>query len=304
MHKERIFSLFGQKPKIFMNTEMIYSDEIGALVAEMGCKGMITEGEKHILGWKSPNFVYANAINPDMKIMMRNFKLSDDISLRFSDKNWLEYPLTAEKFTEWIDNTGEEEKVINIFLNYESFGKHQQKENSILDFLEDFVTLNAEGQVLKFVTPSEIIDELQPDSVINVPAPISWEGEEHDIAAWLGNDMQKEAYEKLYSLADRMEKCNSPELQRDWNYLQASDHFYYMSIGNCSHGSCQNRYNPFNTPYEAFINYMNVLSDFIFRLNSLSPENEIDSLYKMIFEKEKKIKKMENEILRLQKIKK
>jgi len=209
--------------------------------------------------------------------------------------------LTAEKFTGWLEKMEKEEEVVNIFLNYE----HQSKESGIFDFLENFATLIVENPSLKFATPSEIIEELQPVSTISVPHPISWTDEERDLTALLGNDMQKEAYEKLYSLSERMEKCSNPELQKDWNYLQVSDHFYYMSTKDYSYDSRQNLFNPFNTPYEAFINYMNILSDFKIRLNSFVPENETEtemtSLYKLIFEKEKKIKKLETELLRLQK---
>ena len=299
LHEKRIFDLFGQKPNIFRNSEMIYSDEIGALIAGMGYKGMLTEGAKHIFG--NPNFVYANAIDPSMKILTRNFKLSNDISSHFLNKNESEYPLTAEKFTGWLEKMEKEEEVVNIFLNYD----HQSKESGIFDFLENFAALIVENPSLKFATPSEIIEELQPVSTISVPHPISWTDEERDLTALLGNDMQKEAYEKLYSLSERMEKCNNPELQKDWNYLQVSDHFYYMSTKDYSYDSRQNLFNPFNTPYEAFINYMNILSDFKIRLNSFVPENETEtemtSLYKLIFEKEKKIKKLETELLRLQK---
>lgn len=305
LHEERILDLFGQKPKVFKNTEMIYSDEIGALIAEMGYKGMLTEGAKHILGWKSPNFVYVNAINPRMKILMRNSKLSNDIALRFSNKNWLEYPLTAEKFTGWLERMDKNEEVVNIFLNYESFSKSKPEENRILDFMENFAILIVKNPIIKFATPSEIIEEFQPISVISVPHPISWTDKECDLTPWLGNNMQKEAFEKLYNLSKRMEKCSNTEFQKNWNNLQASDHFYNMSTKNYSHNNCQNQSNPFDTPYKAFINYMNVLSDFKIRLNEFVPEhelgNEIDFLHKLIDEKEEKIKTLEAEIFRLQK---
>ncbi|MDR2910069.1 MAG: glycoside hydrolase family 57 protein [Bacteroidales bacterium] len=275
LHEERIFDLFGQKSRVFMNTEMIYSDEIGALVAKMGYKSVLTEGARHILGWKSPNFVYVNAINPKMKILMRNFKLSDDISSYFSDKSEFDYPLIAEKITGWLEKIDQKEEVINIFLNYELFGELQLGENCISDIWENFAMLIAKNPTMKFATPSEIIEELQPVSIVNVPNPISWANEERDLTLWLGNDMQKEACEKLYSLGERMEKCSNAELHKDWNYLQASDHFYYMSTKNYLHNNSKNLSNPFDTPYEAFINYMNILSDFKIRLNSFVTEHEI-----------------------------
>ncbi len=305
LHDDRIFGLFGHKPQIFRNTEMIYSDEIGAQIAEMGYKGILTEGAKHILGWKSPNFLYVNAINPRLKVLMRNFKLSDDISFRFSNREWSEFPLTAEKFVSWLEKMDEKEEVVNIFLSYESFGERQTKESGIFNFFENLAGQIVNNHNLKFATPSEVVEELQPVSMVNVPHPISWADEERDLTAWLGNGMQKEAFEKLYELRHRMEKCSDPELVKDWNYLQISDHFYYMSTKYYSHGGNQNNVNPFDTPYEAFINYMNVLSDFKIRLNSYVPEsemeNEIAALHKLIDEKEKKIKKMEAEIHRFQK---
>ena len=270
LHDEHILNLFGQKPRIFRNTEMIYSDKIGALVAEMGYKGMLSEGVKNM---GNQNFVYTNAINPTMKVLMINSKLSSDISSRFSNKSRSKSTLTAEKFTNQLEKTGKKENTVNIFLNYELFSKHQPKESSIFDFLENFATLVAKNQTLKFATPSEVIDEIQPVSAISVPRPISWANEEHELTAWLGNDMQKEAYKNLYSISEKIEKCNNPELQKEWDFLQTSDNFYYMSAKDYSNSSHPNTFNIFNTPYEAFINYMNVLSDLKIRLNSPASEN-------------------------------
>ncbi len=308
LHDQQIFRLFGHKPRVFRNTEMIYSDEIGAQIAEMGFSAMLTEGAKHVLGWKSPNFLYVNAINPRLKILMRNFKLSDDIAFRFSNTNWSEYPLTAEKLVYWLEKIDKTEEVINLFLSYESFGERQPKESGIFDFLENLPKKIIESPELKFATPSEIVEELQPISAVSVPHPISWADEERDLTAWLGNGMQKEAFEKLYKLRKQMEKCSDVKLNKDWNYLQVSDHFYYMSTKYYSGGEDHSGFNPFDSPYEAFINYMNVLSDFKIRLNSFAPENEMENeiaaLNKIINEKEEKIRKMEADLLRLQKSRK
>lgn len=305
LHDQRIFELFGQKPKVFRNTEMIYSDSIGAQIYQMGYKGILTEGARHVLGWKSPNFVYVNALNPRLKVLMRNYKLSDDISFRFSNPNWSEYPLTADKFTGWLNQLDPKEEVVNLFLSYESFGERQPKESGIFSFLEYWVQNVIKSKNLKFATPSEVLDELQPISVVSVPSSISWADEERDLTAWLGNDMQKEAFEKLYDLRHRMNFCNSDELQKDWNYLQVSDHFYYMSTKFFSNGEVHSYFNPFESPFEAFINYMNVLSDFKIRLNTETPENELEqevaALHKLIDEKEKKIRKMEAELQRMHK---
>ncbi len=303
LHDQKIIELFGQKPRVFRNTEMIYSDELGAEIARMGYKAMLTEGAKHILGWKSPNFLYVNAINNRLKILMRNFKLSDDISFRFSDTNLPDYPLTADKFINRIESTKPNEEIINLFFSYESFGERQPKESGIFDFLEAFSKKVIENKALKFATPAEVVDELQPVSVVSVPSPISWADEERDLTAWLGNKMQKEAFEKLYELKERMGKCTDLKLIKDWNYLQVSDHFYYMSTKYFSDGEVHSYFNPFDSPYEAFINYMNVLSDFKLRLDALIPEGkvgkEMAALQKTIALKEEKIKKLEADLKKL-----
>lgn len=305
LHEQKIIELFGQKPRVFRNTEMIYSDEIGSQIAKMGYKAILTEGAKHVLGWKSSNFVYANAINPRLKVLMRNFKLSDDISFRFSNTNWEDYPLTAEKFVGWLEDVEPKDEVINLFLSYESFGERQPKESGIFDFLEKLPQAIIKNKNLKFATPTEVVEELQPVSVISVPNPISWADEERDLTAWLGNKMQKEAFEKLYKLRFKMEECNDLELIKDWNYLQVSDHFYYMSTKQFSDGEVHSSFNPFDSPYEAFINYMNILSDFKIRLNTLIPddetENEIAALQKIINKKEQKIKTLQTELILLRK---
>ena len=300
---ELIEKYFGQKPQVFRNTEMIYSDEIGTVVADLGFKAMLTEGPKHILGWKSPNFMYCNAINPRLKVLMRNFKLSDDIGFRFSSEGWNEYPLTPTKFVDWIC-ADENDEIINLFLNYEAFGEHQSKETGILDFMKELPDAVFKKPDLLFITPSEAARQYQPISAVSVPYPISWADEERDLTAWLGNEMQQDAFNKLYELQDRIDQLQDEKLLKDWRYLQVSDHFYYMSTKFFSDGDIRKYFNPFESPYEAFINYMNVLSDFKIRLNSLVPKSEIDhdisALNKIIEEKEEKIKKYEAEIKKLQ----
>ncbi len=308
LHDERIFGLFGHKPRVFRNTEMIYSDEIGEQVAKMGYSAMLTEGAKHVLGWKSPNYMYVNAINPRLKVLMRNFKLSDDISFRFSDTNWSEYPLTADKYVDWLENLNEKEEVVNLFLSYETFGKMQPIESGILDFLRALSEKIVKSKLLSFATPYEVVEQFQPVSVVSVPHPISWADEERDLTAWLGNGMQKEAFSKLYDLKQQMAKCTNAGLIKDWNYLQTSDHFYYMSTKHSSDGEVHKSLSPFQSPYEAFINYMNVLSDFKIRLNAIVPENEVENeiaaLYKLVEEKEETIKRLEAEIFKRKKNKK
>lgn len=298
-HSQKIFELFGQKPKVFRNTELIYSDEIGDAVSKMGYHGILAEGAKHVLGWKSPNYLYCNSINPRLKVLLRNFKLSDDIGYKFSNTDWSEHPLTAEKFCNWIDSIDENEELINLFLDYESLGEHQRKETGILDFLEIFPLEIIKNSAAKFMHPSEAVERLQPISAVHVPFPSSWADEERDLSAWLGNEMQDEAYTKLYDCSEKMTKCNDPELIKDWNYLQTSDHFYYMCTKHFSDGEIHNNINPYSSPYEAFMNYMNVLSDFEIRLNEMIPENkvekEIAKLRNELSEKNDEIKRIKNE---------
>ncbi|MGY6521635.1 MAG: glycoside hydrolase family 57 protein [Mongoliitalea sp.] len=266
-HSEKIKRLFnGYETKVFRNTELVYSDKIGAMVAEMGFKGMLTEGAKHVLGWKSPNFVYHNSTNPDLKILLKNFLLSDDIAFRFSDKSWSEHPLTIEKFVNWMNAVPQEHQVVNLFMDYETFGEHQWAETGIFDFMRLLPGAILAHTNFTFSTPSEVLAGAKAVAPIQVPIPISWADEERDLTAWLGNDLQNEAFTKLYEVEKRMAEIEDEELQRDWNYLQTSDHFYYMSTKFFSDGAVHAYFSPYDTPYDAFINYMNVLSDFILRV--------------------------------------
>jgi alpha-amylase len=299
-HDKLIEKYFGMTPSVFRNTEMIYSDDIGSMVADMGFKAILTEGAKHVLGWKSPNFMYTNAINPRLKVLMRNFKLSDDLSFRFSNHAWSEFPLTADKYAGWISKLDPKEEIVNIFMDYETFGEHQKANSGIFDFLKEFPNVALKNKLLKFDTPSSVVDALQPVSSVHVLYPISWADEERDLSAWLGNELQEEAFNKLYALQSRVEKCNDPEILKDWEYLQISDHFYYMCTKFFSDGEVHMYFNPYASPYEAFINYMNVLSDFTLRLDKVVPENEmerqISTFQRMLDEKEQKIKKLEAEL--------
>ena len=264
---EKIESLFGVKPTTFRNTELIYSDEIGEMVAEMGYKAMLTEGAKHVLGWKSPNYVYNNAINPKLKLLLKNFRLSDDIAFRFSQASWPEFPLTTEKFTDWLNNIDEKEEVVNLFMDYETFGEHQWEETGIFEFLKALPNQVFNNSNFGFNTPSEVAEYSHPVGPIHVPNPISWADEERDLTAWLGNALQDEAFEKVYEVEAKVKEINDFDIWKDWRYLQTSDHFYYMCTKWFSDGDVHKYFNPYGTPYEAFINYMNVLSDFILRID-------------------------------------
>ncbi|MBV2246434.1 MAG: glycoside hydrolase family 57 protein [Lentimicrobium sp.] len=283
-HSARIESLFGLKPTSFRNTELIYSDRIGEKVYDMGYNVMLTEGAKHILGWKSPDFMYCNAVNPKLKVLLRNFQLSDDIGFRFSNQSWSEWPLTAEKFTQWLQDLDPKQQVVNLFLDYETFGEHQWAETGIFDFMKKLPQQILARTKYKFDTPAGLAARLQPVSAILVPNTISWADEERDLTAWLGNDMQDEAFEALYKLLPLAQKTQNPELQKKWLYLQTSDHFYYMCTKWFSDGTVHKYFNPYASPYEAFINYMNVLSDFTIRLqndsqHSDTPPSEVPDLY-------------------------
>jgi alpha-amylase len=302
-HRQKIKQLFDQEPTVFRNTELIYSDQIGADVAEMGFSAMLTEGARHVLGWKSPNYLYCNAINPRLKVLLRNFRISDDIAFRFSNTAWSEFPLTAEKFTGWIKKLDKKEETVNIFIDYETFGEHQWMETGIFDFLKALPGMIYKNTNFTFSTPGEIAKGLLPISTISVPYPISWADEERDLTAWLGNEMQVDAFNRLYSFTDKVNQCDDEKIRKDWKYLQASDHLYFMATKFFTDGAYHAYYNPYESPYEAYINYMNVLSDFGNRLFKLIPETtkdvEIATLAQTITEKEELIQKYETELIRL-----
>ena len=301
-HKEKMKELFNYDPEVFRMTELVYSDEIGAMVAEMGYKAMLTEGAKHILGWKSPNYLYCNLINPKLKILLRNFKLSDDIAFRFSNKTWSEYPLRAGKYMSWLKAIDKKEETVNIFMDYETFGEHQWAETGIFDFLKALP-----GKVMKhtdyvFCTPSEVADLLQPVAPIKVPFPASWADEERDLTAWLGNELQQQAFNKLYELKDKIDSITDPVIKKDFENLQISDHFYYMSTKFFSDGEVHSYFNPYESPYEAFINYMNILSDFEIRVNALTSkplDADIAKLSFIISEKDELIERYKKELAEL-----
>jgi alpha-amylase len=271
LHQNKIEKLFGTRPTAFRNTELIYTDTIGAVVAGMGFEVMLTEGAKHILGWKSPNLMYCNSVNPKLKVLMRNFQLSEDIAIRFSNKGWSEWPLTADKFAGWVNALDPKHEVLNLFMDYETFGEHQWADTGIFDFMRAFPTIILKKTKYRFHTPTELARKLQPVSSVQVPYPMSWADVERDLASWTGNDLQNDAFDSLYSIEQKVKFCTDPELLRDWNYLQTSDHFFYMSTKWFSDGEIRKTLNPYPSPYEAYINYMNALSDFILRVEKACP---------------------------------
>ena len=265
-HSEVMKDLFGMKPVTFRNTELVYSDEIGEMVANMGYTTMLTEGARHILGWKSPNYLYTNSINPKLRLLLKNFRLSDDIAFRFSDQNWDQWPLTAEKYVSWL--TAADGEIVNLFMDYETFGEHQSAGTGIFDFLAALPGQVFANSDFEFLTPKEAAAKHQPVAPLHVPYPISWADEERDLTAWLGNELQNEAFEELYKTREKVNALKDETLIHDYNCLQASDHFYYMCTKLFADGDIHSYFTPYATPYEAFINYMNVLSDFILRVDN------------------------------------
>jgi alpha-amylase len=298
-HDDKIFELFGQRPKVFRNTELIYDDDISSMVYSMGFKGAITDGAKHILGWKSPNYVYASAAVPKLKLLLKNSKLSDDISFRFSNPEWSAYPLTADKYISWINNLPQEEQIINLFMNYETLGELQPRESGIFDFIKALPRFAAENNI-QFWTPTEAISKLKSVGELTIPYPISWADEARDTSAWLGNILQQEAVKKLYSISERVRLCEDRRIKQDWYYLQASDHFFYMSTKHSDDGSVHSHYSPYDSPYMAFTNYMNVLSDFMIRVEEQFPESidneELNSLLITIRNQETEIQQLNREV--------
>ena len=258
-HKATIERYFGVTPVTFRNTELIYSNSIGKTVYDLGFKTILTEGARHILGWKSPNYIYNNEAKSSQKLLLRNYTLSDDIAFRFAGSG-----LTAEQFVAKVN--AEEGDIVNLFMDYETFGEHQSAESGIFDFMRALPKA-ALSAGIKFVTPSEAASGIKSIGALSVPQPISWADEERDVTAWLGNELQQDAFNKLYSLVEKLSIIDNADLWADFGRLQESDHFYYLCTQFFSDGDVHKYFNPYDTPYEAFINYMNVLSDFIIRVN-------------------------------------
>jgi len=266
MQEEILKRTFGFRPRAFSNTEAAFSDDLGRLIRKFGYDIVLTEGADKVLGWRSPNFLY-NSPGADLKLLLKNYKLSDDIAFRFSERSWNQWPLTAEKFASWVSSLSASSHVINIFMDYETFGEHQWKETGIFDFLAELPS-----QILKdtnniFMTPSEIADSLPPVAELSIPEIITWADTDRDLSAWLGNDMQRDAFKKLYSLAAKVKETGDQELVDTWRKLQTSDHFYYMCTKWFSDGDVHKYFNPYDSPYEAFTSFMNVLKDLEFRIN-------------------------------------
>lgn len=297
---QKMKEYFGKEPKVLRNSSLIYSDDIGAQAAQMGFKGMLTEGARHVLGWKSPHYVYNCALAPNLKLLLRDVNLSDDISLRFSNVDWEGYPLFADNYVDRIVNFPGEEHVVNIFMELSALGIAQPLSSNILDFLKALPEC-AKQRGLTFSTPSEICDTMPSVGALDVPDTLSWTDEERDVSSWLGNPMQREAFNKLYSVADRVRIADDPRINQDWDYLQASNNFRQMTTKPSQVGIDRGIY---ASPFDAFTNYMNILGDFIARVNSLYPESvdndELASLLTTIKNQDEEIEMKNKEITRLQ----
>lgn len=298
-HQDKIFTLFGVRPKVFRNTELIYSDDISEVVYRMGFRGMLTEGAKHVLGWKSPNYMYSSIVQPQLKLLLKNDRFSEDLSMRFNNYSWNEYPLTADKYMAWIASTPESEQIINLFMNYEVLGTLNSAETGIFDFFRALPRFASEKGI-SFSLPSEVFTLLKPVDAISVPYPMSWVDEEKDCSSWLGNVLQQEAFRKINEIGERVRLSDNRRILQDWTYLQSSDHFYYMNTKR-GHSS----FSPYENAYDAFNNYMNVLSDFIVRVKALFPasiENEeLNSLLTTIRNQGIEIEQLRKELANMKK---
>ena len=297
---EKMKEYFGQTPKVLRNSSLIYSDDIGLQAARMGFKGMLTEGAKHVLGWKSPHYIYNCALAPHLKLLLRDVNLSDDISLRFNNSEWPGYPLFADNYINQIAALPNEEQVINIFMELSALGIAQPLSSNILEFVKA-LPVCAKNKGITFSTPTELCLKMKSVGTLDVPDTLSWTDEERDVSSWLGNPMQREAFNKLYSVADRVRIANDPRINVDWDYLQASNNFRFMTTKSSNVGIDRGIY---SSPFDAFTNYMNILGDFITRVNSLYPEeidnDELNSLLTTIKNQDTEIEIKEKEIIRLQ----
>ena len=296
----KIKEYFGQTPKVLRNSSLIYSEDIGLKVSQLGFKGMLTEGAKHVLGWKSPHYLYHCSMAPNLKLLLRDIRLSDDISLRFNNSSWEEYPLFADSYMAKIKALPNEEQIINIFMELSALGIAQPLSSNILEFMKA-LPICAKQAGLTFSTPTELCTKMKSVGALDVPDTLSWVDEERDVSCWLGNAMQREAFNKLYSIADRVRIANDVRINQDWDYLQASNNFRFMTTKTTGISIDRGIY---SSPFDAFTNYMNILGDFINRVNNLYPEDidndELNSLLTTIKNQGDEIEMKEKEILRLQ----
>lgn len=259
-HSSTIKSLFGEEPRVFRNTELIYNNDLAVLVESLGnFDAIITEGADHILGYRSPNFVYRPKGCEKLKLLLKNYALSDDIAFRFSNRHWSEWPLTADKFSRWVSNVNGNGQVVNLFMDYETLGEHQWEDTGIFDFMRHLPDEILRHPDNDFKTPSEVAASYDAMDTVDVPHLISWADTERDLSAWLGNAMQSNAIHELYRLEKKIKTVSDEKILRDWRRLQTSDHFYYMCTKYFADGDVHKYFNPYGSPYDSYINFMNVL---------------------------------------------
>ena len=279
LHRKKIQKVFKVTPQVFRNTELVYNNDLANEVEKMGYKGILAEGADYILGWRSPNFVYLPKGCKKLSLLLKNYKLSDDVAFRFSSKSWSEYPLTAPKFANWISAINGNGNVVNLFMDYETFGEHQWEDTGIFEFLRALPLEILKHPDNDFVTPSEAVERFRPVAELDVPNFVSWADVERDLSAWLSNPMQKDAFDKLYDLEKVVLATKNKKLTEDWRRLQTSDHFYYMCTKWFADGDVHKYFNPYDSPYDAFISFINVLNDLKLRLEKITKPGEVNKIY-------------------------
>lgn len=265
-HKAKIRELFGVETKVFRNTELSYNDSLAQWAEGYGFKGILAEGWDPILEWRSPNYVYRPAGTSNISLLLKNYRLSDDVAFRFSDQGWSQWPLQANSYTDWVNVSLGDKQIVNLFMDYETFGEHQWEDTGIFDFYEDFVSRWLANEYNTFYTVSDAVDTFQPVGEISMPHTVTWADTERDLTAWLGNSMQQEALKYIYELEEDVMRSNDPELISDWRKLQISDHFYYMCTKWFNDGDVHAYFSAYDSPYDAFLYYMNALRDLRWRL--------------------------------------
>jgi len=280
MHRRRVKQLFNVKPEVFRNTELIYNNEIANYVESMGYKGILAEGADHILGWRSPNFLYQPKTTSKIKLLLKNYRLSDDIAFRFSNKGWKDWPLTASKFAQWVSNINGNGNVANLFMDYETIGEHQWEDTGIFEFLKHLPGEILNNSSNEFKTPSEVIKTYEPVAELDIHHLISWADIERDLSAWLGNPMQSAAFNEVYNLEQDIKSSGDKQLLEDWRKLQTSDHFYYMCTKWFADGDVHKYFNPYENPYDPVITYMNILNDILTRLKKKETPNNMQNTIK------------------------
>lgn len=266
IHRTKIRELFGVETSVFRNTELAYNDELAKWVESYGFKGVLAEGWDNVLGWRSPNFVYRPAGTESIGLLLKNYRLSDDLAFRFSNREWKEWPLTADTYTDWTEAALKEGSMVNLFMDYETFGEHQWADTGIFEFFENFVGKWLSDPRNTFYTVSEALDAEEPVGEISMPNTVTWADSERDLSAWLGNSIQQESLKCLYTLEEDVIRSGDLELISDWRRLQASDHAYYMCTKWSHDGDVHAYFSPYDSPYEAFLYFMNAIRDIRYRL--------------------------------------